>query len=129
MWLIQFRWRDPCFVYQTIHVIHFTIKHVSTLSVNRTRADMYIFIESIFGTSIYIYMVRLLGALGFYSIQEAPASHAPPQPDHGPTSHMRPFLARAQFVSICMREKLGSVSVNCCMHVNKKTDLNVLFLP
>jgi hypothetical protein len=26
-----------------------------------------------------------------------------------------PFLACPQFVSICMREKLGSVSVNCCI--------------
>jgi hypothetical protein len=68
-------------------------------------------------------MMRLLRALGFHRIQEAPASHAVPQPGCELTSHMCPFFACAQFVSIYMREKLACVSVNCCMHENKKNQI------
>jgi hypothetical protein len=66
-------------------------------------------------------MVRLLGALGFHSIQEAPTSQ-PCTTAVWPPVHprMQPFLAWAHFVSNYMREKLESVFVNCCMHVNKK---------
>jgi hypothetical protein len=69
----------------------------------------------------HIYRVRLLWALGFHSIQEAPTSQSCTT-TAWPSAHprMRPFLACAQFVSNCMREKLESVSVNYCMHGNKK---------
>jgi hypothetical protein len=40
-------------------MIHFTIKSVSTLSVNRTCVGMYIFIESVFCTSCYYWYVPI----------------------------------------------------------------------
>jgi hypothetical protein len=56
-------------------------------------------------------------------IQQALVTHPP---HHQTSLGARPppsyisFLACAQFVSICMREKLESLYVNLCMHENKK---------